>query len=290
MSEESDSDVNFEDSGSEYLLESSEYTESASEADDNINAATEPTEINDEILSVAQWVNVAPDNSQNFNPKYEIPTERDCKILLDFAHDCTEFKVFSTIFPYSLSIRIAECTNPRLTALNRRAQSKRNLTDPNEILVFLGVSLIMHYNKLPSLKDYWSKNPSMGNSVIKNCISRDRFLLLSSKLYFNDCDKPTNASRDYYISDVVQCLKQTFAAARSESSFQSIDECMVKFKGRSSMKQYMPMKPIKRGIKIWMRCDSKTGYTYDLNPPSLGQAPCRWCGGLAASPTSPLLV
>lgn len=25
------------------------------------------------------------------------------------------------------------------------------------------------------------------------------------------------------------------------------------------------MKPIKRGIKFWMRCDTKTGYTYDLN-------------------------
>jgi len=30
---------------------------------------------------------------------------------------------------------------------------------------------------------------------------------------------------------------------------------MIKFKGRSSMKQYMPMKPIKRGYKIWERAD-----------------------------------
>lgn len=40
---------------------------------------------------------------------------------------------------------------------------------------------------------------------------------------------------------------------------------MAKFKGRSSLKQYLPLKPIKRGIKIWERCDAKTGYTYDLN-------------------------
>ncbi|GFU62430.1 piggyBac transposable element-derived protein 4 [Trichonephila clavipes] len=31
---------------------------------------------------------------------------------------------------------------------------------------------------------------------------------------------------------------------------------MIKFKGRSSLKQYMPKKPIKRGYKVWMRCDS----------------------------------
>jgi hypothetical protein len=40
---------------------------------------------------------------------------------------------------------------------------------------------------------------------------------------------------------------------------------MAKFKGRSTLKQFLPLKPIKRGIKIWMRCDAKSGYTYDLN-------------------------
>ncbi|KFM83286.1 PiggyBac transposable element-derived protein 4, partial [Stegodyphus mimosarum] len=33
---------------------------------------------------------------------------------------------------------------------------------------------------------------------------------------------------------------------------------MVKFKGCSSFKQYMPKKPIKRGYKIWMQCDEST--------------------------------
>ena len=35
---------------------------------------------------------------------------------------------------------------------------------------------------------------------------------------------------------------------------------MVAFKGRSSMKQYMPMKPTKRGFKVWVRADSSNGY------------------------------
>ena len=41
----------------------------------------------------------------------------------------------------------------------------------------------------------------------------------------------------------------------------SIDEAMVGFKGRSSLKQYVPKKPTKRGIKVWCRSDSKNGYT-----------------------------
>ena len=35
---------------------------------------------------------------------------------------------------------------------------------------------------------------------------------------------------------------------------------MIPFKGRSSLKQYLPMKPVKRGIKVWVRADANTGY------------------------------
>lgn len=35
----------------------------------------------------------------------------------------------------------------------------------------------------------------------------------------------------------------------------SVDESMILFKGRHSIKQYNPMKPIKRGYKLWVRAD-----------------------------------
>jgi len=40
----------------------------------------------------------------------------------------------------------------------------------------------------------------------------------------------------------------------------AVDEAMIPFKGRSSLKQYMPMKPVKRGFKVWVRADSFNGY------------------------------
>ena len=35
---------------------------------------------------------------------------------------------------------------------------------------------------------------------------------------------------------------------------------MVKLKGRSNLKQYLPAEPIKSGYKIWSLCESVTGY------------------------------
>ena len=44
----------------------------------------------------------------------------------------------------------------------------------------------------------------------------------------------------------------------------SVDEAMVAFKGQLSMKQYVPLKPIKRGIKVWECADSLNGYVCNL--------------------------
>ena len=43
----------------------------------------------------------------------------------------------------------------------------------------------------------------------------------------------------------------------------SIDEAMVKFQGRSSLKQYLPLKPVKRGRKVWVLADTN-GYFWNM--------------------------
>ncbi|KAF2348568.1 PiggyBac transposable element-derived protein [Trinorchestia longiramus] len=96
-------------------------------------------------------------------------------------------------------------------------------------------------------------------------MSRNRFEFILSKLYFNDPEKPEDNTKTYYTSELVSCLKNSYQKAREDSLFQSIDESMVKFKGRSSMKQYMPMKNTKRGIKLWVRNCAETGYVYDFD-------------------------
>ena len=40
----------------------------------------------------------------------------------------------------------------------------------------------------------------------------------------------------------------------------AVDEAMIKFTGHISLKQYMSMKPIKRGIEVWALADSHNGY------------------------------
>ncbi|KAL0183257.1 hypothetical protein M9458_022632, partial [Cirrhinus mrigala] len=44
----------------------------------------------------------------------------------------------------------------------------------------------------------------------------------------------------------------------------TVDECLVRFRGRCSFKHYMPSKPGKYGIKIWAACDSRSSYAWNM--------------------------
>lgn len=201
----------------------------------------------------------------NFEPKMKLSPKEGGTLLCELDRSASPLDALLCLFPKSLFIYIAQNTNRRIEKENESSKNKHTLTDAGEIMIVIGCTLVMGYNKLPSLHYYWSSKQSMKNDCIADAISRDRFCFLLSKLYFADPQKPTDAGKTYYIDDVVNCFKKNFMKCYSDSTRQSIDESMTKFKGRSSLKQYQPMKPIKRGIKCWQRCDALTGYTYDFD-------------------------
>ena len=40
---------------------------------------------------------------------------------------------------------------------------------------------------------------------------------------------------------------------------------MIAFKGRSTIKQCLPKKPVKRGFKVWVRADPVSGYVSEFD-------------------------
>ena len=81
-------------------------------------------------------------------------------------------------------------------------------------------------------------------------ISRYRFLEISRYLHF--VDNETLARRDFPSYDrlgkvrpLVNHFSDKFKEVYSPHKEVAVDEAMIKFTGRSSVKQYMPMKPIK---------------------------------------------
>jgi len=62
------------------------------------------------------------------------------------------------------------------------------------------------------------------------------------------------------VRPLIDHLSQKFKSLYQVNREVAVDEAMIKFQGRSSLKQYMPLKPTKRGIKVWVLADSHNGY------------------------------
>lgn len=172
----------------------------------------------------------------------------------------TPTEMFLHIFPNDLIDHIVFQTN--LYALQKSGgDSKAFLpTNSNEVKTFLGVNLLMGIKRLPSYRDYWSSKLELRDHYIGSVISRDRFAWLLGHMHINDnAVQPPRSTENfdklYKIRPLLDKLAETFATSYKPSEQQAIDESMIRFKGRSALRQYMPLKPIKRGYKVWIRAD-----------------------------------
>lgn len=170
---------------------------------------------------------------------------------------------FLTIFPKELIDHIVFQTN--LYAFQKKGNDTAFIhTNSDEIRKFLGLNLLMGIKKLPSYRDYWSSNFAIRDNFISSVLPRDRFVWLLGNIHLNDNilmpkrDQP-NYDKLYKLRPLINKLSETFLSSLKPTKNQSIDESMIRFKGRSSLKQYMPLKPVKRGYKVWVRAD-ESGY------------------------------
>ena len=86
-----------------------------------------------------------------------------------------------------------------------------------------------------------------------------------SYLHFSDHAaelRPGNPNYDplFKIRPVVNHLNDTFGSQCIPRRNVTIDECMVPFKDPTSLKQYIPSKPNKWGVKIWMLACADNSY------------------------------
>ena len=151
---------------------------------------------------------------------------------------------------------------------NHYAQQKgRNfVTNAAKMKAFLGMNYIMGVNKLPTIHHYWESDDYVGNEGIRNVMPGECFKEILQSIHFANNSKSNKESdKGCKICPLIDHFNKVFPEAMSDDSEQTIDEQMVKFKGRSSMKQYVKNKPIKWGFKFWFRCGSKMGCLQEMD-------------------------
>ena len=178
------------------------------------------------------------------------------------SYDAAPTDFFTQVYPPQLIDLIVEQTN---VYAEQRGVTGWVDTTAREIEAFLGFVMATSVHSVPRLNNIWSSDWILGVPALAAIFPRYRFWQLWANLHLADntlAPSRTEPSFDrlYKLQPLLNILGDAFEAAHEPSQQLSVDEAMVRYKGRSSLKQYMPKKPVKRGFKIWCLCDANGGY------------------------------
>lgn len=158
---------------------------------------------------------------------------------------------FRDFFDTELLNSIVEQSNLYCTQNNPNCALK---LDRNELEQFIGTAVYMSVLHLPRSRMYWSSACRLPH--VADVMPRDRWEEIKHYIHFNDNMAPNNNDRLFKIRPLIDALLPKFQALPQDQML-CVDEQMVPFKGKSSLKQYIPKKPYKWGYKIFVLCDTK---------------------------------
>ena len=165
----------------------------------------------------------------------------------------TPADVFSQFLDTEIVDNIVFQTNLYIT------QKQRNVSPitREEFYGFVGINMLMSYHKLPSWTHFWNTDPDFNVPFVSAVMRRNRFGQILSNLHVNDNAATPDGNKDklYKLRPLIDMMNNNYVKLYNVSQKLSVDESMILFKGRHSIKQYNPMKPIKRGYKMWVRAD-----------------------------------
>eukprot|EP00117_Sycon_ciliatum_P041066 scpid61595/ scgid5827/ PiggyBac transposable element-derived protein 4 len=202
------------------------------------------------------------DQLQTNTPEFNI-TGTGLNLPDNFAPTC-ELDFFKLYFPDEVVDSIVKFTN--LYAHEHIAEKKTYQTDGvwketnrNEFYGLLAFLFFQGFHPLPATRDYW-RVTSLYNGNYARCMIRTyrRYLALMCFIKIVDFraeDINDRLRKVRYLHDHLQAAcKRLFIPGKCVS----VDERMVKCKGRAPFTQYMPKKPVKWGFKVFAACDAQS--------------------------------
>lgn len=194
----------------------------------------------------------------------------------DLMGEFTELQAFRLFFSDEMLDLVVRHTNKyakqRGAHIRERGHSRiwKDLVK-EELLAFLGILLWTGMAKMPSLEDYWSRYPDILSGLqIAHYMSRDRFREIISCLHCadNKLARPRKgqAGHDpvWKISELLELFRKKCKELYRPPQRLSVDEAMIRFKGRHYFKQFIKNKPAKWGLKMWMAAAAENGYVVDF--------------------------
>ncbi|XP_017795072.1 PREDICTED: piggyBac transposable element-derived protein 4-like [Habropoda laboriosa] len=118
--------------------------------------------------------------------------------------------------------------------------------------------------KKSNIQLYWTRRGVLETPIFRQTMPFKRFRQISRFLHFSDNETDNSKDRLRKIRPVINFWNQKFKEIYTPSEYVSIDESLMKYKGRLAYKQFNPSKRARFGIKIYKLCEASTGFCHQF--------------------------
>ena len=132
--------------------------------------------------------------------------------------------------------------------------------------MFLYINLLIHMGltKFPKVSYHWSKNELYTCKLCPALMKRNEFILINKFFHVANNQNANLNDKIYKIRPLLNLFLNKWQRYFVLDKRISIDERMIKFRGRIGFLQFIRSKPTKWGFKAFILADCQTGYTYAM--------------------------
>ena len=162
---------------------------------------------------------------------------------------------------------ITRWTNQKISQVKEKFATRQGFTyetKDEEIKALLGILILLGATKSSkeSTSSIWAEDGT-GKPLCIAAISKKRFVFLLYCLRFDDCTSRNESKlydklapiRELYEEFVKSCVSNYSPSANC-----TVDEFLLGFRGRCGFKVYIPNKPAKYGIKVYVLANNESSY------------------------------
>jgi hypothetical protein len=242
-------------------LTSDDGSENESSRDSELDDATASAANSVTAPSGKQWKLQVPRQTRTTAANISLPSSLT-GVSLDVETILDAFKLFIS---QDMLDTIINCTNK----YGSTKVADWHDVDDIEMLGFIGLLLLRGVCRArrESIDELWSTDGSFTRPIFPAVMSRARFKQLLRYLKFDDPEtRNERAANDKLaaLRDIYEMFARNCRETFRPGQYLTIDEQLVNFRGRCSFKVYIPSKPGKYGLKVWVICDAETSYCCNL--------------------------
>ena len=163
---------------------------------------------------------------------------------------------------------ITRWTNQKIIQVREKFNSRQGFaydTTESELRAFIGVLLFLGATKSSkeALSSIWAEDGT-GKPLCIAAMSQKRFTFISYCLRFDDSQSREERKKNDKLAPIRQIFDMFVTACHSNYAPGpdcTVDESLLSFRERCGFKQYIPNKPSKYGIKLFVLADNDTSYS-----------------------------